>query len=172
MAAQSTLKEQENGSQVEEKTLFTWSGASRPFKRQTREFYITAISIAVLFSLILYIIDGIMPVLLIAAFAFLFYVLSTVEPEKIEYKITTYGIRIANSLTPWERFGRFWFSKRLGSEVLVFEVGGLVGRVELVIAEKDKPQLEKILKKYLLNEEATPTILDKSANWIAGKIQQ
>lgn len=156
---------------VEEKVLFAWSAASRPFKRQTREFYITAASIAVLFGLILFLIDGIMPVLLIVAFAFLFYVLSTVEPEKVDYKITSYGIRIANSLNPWENLGRFWFSKRLGSHVLVMEVGGLIGRIELVYDEKDKPEIEKILKKHLLHEEAAPSVLDKGANWVARKIQ-
>ncbi len=154
-----------------EKELFTWSAPSRPFKRQSREFYITALSVAVLFGLILYFIDGIMPVLLIVAFGFLFYVLSTIEPEKIDYKITSYGIRIANSLTPWENFIRFWFSERMGSHVLVLEVGGIIGRIELIYEEKDKPAIEKILRKYLLHDEAVPTVLDKGANWVARKIQ-
>jgi hypothetical protein len=176
MAAQdSTLKNEEEGSvhdQVAEKVLFEWSAQARPFKRQTREFYITAASIAVLFGLILFLIDGIMPVLLIAGFGFLFYVLHNVEPEKVNYKITNYGIRIAESITDWENIGRFWFSERLGSPVVVFEKSGFVGRIELVYDKKDKEKLEKILKKYLVNEEAAPTLLDKSADWVAGKIQQ
>lgn len=175
MAAQdSTLKERETGvhDAIAEKTLFSWVAQARPFRRKSREFYITAVSVAVLFGLILFLIDGIMPVLLIVGFGFLFYVLSTVEPEKMEYSITSYGIRIGNSLTPWENLGRFWFSERLGSDVLVLETGGLIGRIELVYDKKDKEKLEKILKKYMLHEEATPTFLDKTANWVAGKIQQ
>ena len=175
MAAQeSTLKEKEVSvhDAIAEKTFFEWSAQSRPFKRKTKEFYVTAASIAVLFGLILFLIDGIMPVLLIVGFGFLFYVLHSVEPEQVEYKITNYGIRIANSLTPWENIGRFWFSERLGSDVLVLETGGLIGRIELVYAKKDREKLEKTLKKYLLLEEAAPNFLDKSANWVAGKIQQ
>lgn len=155
----------------EEKTLFSWSAQARPFKRQTKEFYVTAASIAVLFGLILFLIDGIMPVLLIVAFCFLFYVLHNVEPDKSEYKITTFGIRIAGGLTTWEKIGRFWFSERMGSDVLVLETSGLVGRVELVIDKKDKETIQKMLKKYLLHEEAEAGFLDKSANWVAGKIQ-
>ena len=175
MAAQdSTLKDQDVGvhDQVAEKTLFEWTAQERPFKKQSREFYITAASIAVLLGLILFLIDGIMPVLLIAGFCFLFYVLYNVEPGKATYRLTNYGIRIADSLTIWENLGRFWFASRMGSDVIVLEKAGLIGRIELVYDIKDKDKLEKILKKYLLNEEAAPTILDKSANWVAGKIQQ
>lgn len=173
-AQESTLKDREIGvhEAIAEKELFGWSAKSRPFKRKSREFYVTAVSIAVLLGLILFLIDGIMPVFLIVGFSFLFYVISTVEPETIDYKITSYGIRIGSSLTTWDNFGRFWFSERLGTEVLVLETGGLIGRLELVYDRKDKEKLEKILKKYLLNEEVAPTILDKSANWVAGKIQQ
>lgn len=172
MAAQeSTLKDKEEVRYQEEKTIFTWTAAARPFKRQTREFYVTGLSIAVLFGLILFLIDGIMPVVLIVAFGFLFYVLHNIEPEKVEYKITTFGIRIAESLNPWDNIARFWFSQRMGSDVLVLETGGIVGRVELVINLKDKPTLEKALKKYILHEEAPISLLDKSANWVAGKIQ-
>jgi hypothetical protein len=170
----STLKEgKEVGvhEAVVEKTLFSWEAPVRPFKRRTREFYVTAASIAVLFGFILFLIEGIMPVILIVSFGFLFYVLSTVEPERAEYRITNYGIRISNSLTPWDNIGRFWFSERLGSGVLVLETGGLIGRIELVYDKKDKSQIEKTLKKYLVHEEATPTFLDKGANWVAGKIQ-
>lgn len=156
---------------VAEKTLFNWSAPARPFKRQSREFYVTAASVAVLFGLILFLIDGIMPVLLIIAFCFLFYVLYNVEPEKLEYSITNYGIRIATSLIPWESLGRFWFSSRMGSSVLVLERNGIIGRIELVYDKKDEKTLENHLKKYLLNEEIQPNFLDKSTNWVASKIQ-
>lgn len=175
MAAQdSTLKENEEvgvHDAIAEKSIFEWSAQARPFRRRTREFYVTAASIGVLFGLILFLIDGIMPVLLMVGFGFLFYVLHNVEPEKAEYKITNYGLRVSGSLIPWDNIGRFWFSERLGSDVLVLETGGLIGRIELVYDKKDREKLEKTLKKYLLHEEAAPTILDKSANWVAGKIQ-
>lgn len=167
-----TLKEkQEDSLYQEEKTLFTWVAAERPFKRQSREFYVKAASIASLVGLILFVIDGIMPVLLIVAFCFLFYVLYNVEPEKREYKITTFGIRIADRLIIWDDIGRFWFSQRMASDVLVVEVAGLIGRIELVIDKKDTEKIEKILKKHILHEEASSGILDRSANWVAKKIQ-
>lgn len=170
---QSTLKENEDSPRYqEEKILYTWTAPARPFKRRNREFYVTALSIAVLLGLILFLIDGIMPVLLIAAFCFLFYVLHNIEPEKMEYKITSFGIRIGDSLTIWDQMFRFWFSERMGSDVLVLETSGIIGRIELVVDKKDKESIEKLVKKYIVHEEAEPTLLDKSANWVAGKIQQ
>lgn len=168
----STLKNEDEPRYQEEKVLFSWTASARPFKRQSREFYVTALSIAVLFGLILFLIDGIMPVLLIVAFCFLFYVLHNVEPERAEYKITTFGVRVADRLTIWDDILRFWFSERMGSSVLVLETAGLIGRFELVIDKKDKDTVEKHLKKYVIHEESTPNILDKSANWVSGKLQQ
>ncbi len=174
MAAQdSTLKDSQTGVHdlIAEKVDFVWSAKSRPFKRKTREFYVSATSIVTLFGFILFLIDGIMPVLLIIGISFLFYILHNIEPELVEYKITNYGIRIGDYLTPWEKLGRFWFSERLGSDVVVLETLGLIGRMELVYDKKDKDEIENSLKKYILHEEATSNLLDKCANWVARKIQ-
>ena len=82
-----------------EKDLVIWTAPARPFKRRGRQFYVTVFAIAGIVSLILFLAEGIMPVILIISLVFLYYVLSTVQPEDIEYKVTTKGIRIANKLT-------------------------------------------------------------------------
>src|SRR3989344_1109885 len=87
---------------IPEKEIYTWRAASRPFKRRDREFWITIGAIAAIFGLILFLIEGVMPVLLIIALVFLFYILSTVEPETITYAITNMGVKIADRTTPWE----------------------------------------------------------------------
>ena len=153
-----------------ENDLFSWKAPGRPFKKRDREFWVSVIAIAAVVGFIFYIIEGIMPVLLVISLVFLFYILQTVEPQQIEYKITTWGVRIADRRTDWEFLGRFWFSKRLDSDVLVFSTFTLPGRLELVINAKDKITLKKVIASHLTEEEAPPTNLDKAANWVAAKL--
>jgi hypothetical protein len=153
-----------------EKELFAWAAPSRPFKRRDREFYVTIIAIAFIIGLILFFVEGVMPVILIISLIFLFYVLSTVEPESIIYKITNKGINVAGRETTWEFLSRFWFSKRFNSTLLVFETTRIPGRLELVVNASDKDDLRKVISKYISEEEAPPSFLDKSANWFSKRL--
>jgi hypothetical protein len=153
-----------------EKDLFSWKAPARPFKRRDREFWVTVVAIAAISGLILFIIEGIMPVILIIAVLFLYYIMSTVEPETIEYKITNRGVKIADRTTQWELLNRFWFTKRLGVDLLIFEMITVPGRLEFVVNAKDKEQIKKSVMKYIPLEEAAPTNLDKAANWFSKKL--
>ena len=155
---------------LKEKNLFTWTAPARPFKRRNREFYITLIAGSAIVGLVLFLIEGWMPVILIISLIFLFYVMNTVEPEKIEYKITNKGIKVADKLTDWGVLTRFWFSRRFDSTLLIFEIVRLPGRLELVVSPDEKEKIRKSLSKYLPEEEAPPSFLDRSANWFSRKM--
>lgn len=152
------------------KLLLEWSAPARPFKRRTRDFYVTILALAALFGLILFLIDGAMPVVLIIALLFLFYVMSTIEPETVAYKITEEGIKIGEDMNPWELFGRFWFSNRFGSDLLVIESTNLGGRTEIVLTKAIKPQVEETLSKYLVYEEVPASLIDKASNWFSKRV--
>jgi hypothetical protein len=156
--------------QEPEKLLFSWKAPSRPFKRRDRQFWTTTIIIASIFGLILFLVEGVMPVILVISLVFLFYVLSTVEPEEIEYQITNRGIKMADRTTVWNVLTRFWFSNRLKSHLLVFETTVLTGRLELVVDSKDKDRVRKIISEFLPEEKAPPSSLDRAANWLAKKL--
>lgn len=154
----------------EEKILLTWVGPARPFKKRDKKFYITVVAIAGLFSLIMFLAEGPLPVLLIVSVVFLFYVLSTVEPEQIEYQITTKGIKMAGRQTPWGDATRFWFTTRLGIDLLVLETVKFPGRLEVVVPEEKKRNIKDAVTKYLKHEQAPPSSLDKLANWFSKKL--
>src|SRR3990167_8157189 len=116
-----------------ERELIAWVAPARPFKRRDRQFYVTTFAIAGIVGLILFLAEGLMPVLLIISLVFLYYVLSTVEPEKVEYKVTNKGIKIAGKDTFWPNLTRFWFTKRMDQEMMVVETIFIPGRIELVI---------------------------------------
>jgi hypothetical protein len=153
-----------------EKLLLSWTAPARPFKRRDRDFWVTVIVITLIIGLILFFAEGFMPVILIISIIFLYYILSTVEPENIEYKITTWGIKMANKLNPWNNLNRFWFTKRFNDEVLVLEAYTLGGRLDIVIKKSDKEKIKSTLSKYLLHEEAPPSIIDKVSNWASKKL--
>ena len=148
-----------------EKLLFSWTAPARPFKRRDKDFWRTIVVITVIVGLILFFAEGFMPVILIISVIFLYYILSTVEPESIEYKITTWGIKMADKLNPWNNLGRFWFANRFDDELLVLEAYTIGGRLDLVIKKSDKEKIKKILSGYLLQEEAPLSFVDKAANW-------
>ena len=153
-----------------EKDEISWTAPARPFKRRDREFWVTVIAMAGVVGIILFLVEGFMPVILVISIVFLFYVLSTVEPENVEYKITSRGIRIGGRLTEWANMNRFWMSRRFNSELLVVETFILPGRLELVVDPEKKELIQKAMSKYLNHEEVPPSGLDKAANWIGKRM--
>jgi hypothetical protein len=154
-----------------EKDIYTWIAPARPFKRADREFYITIISMAVLVGIILFLVEGFMPVILLVSLVFLYYVMSTVPPENAEYKITSKGIKFSDKLTPWEVLNRYWFSKRFDHNLLVFETTKMPGRIEFVVLPEHIEEIRGALKEYLNEEKASPSQLDKAASWLSDKLQ-
>jgi len=165
-----TNSPKQTSKQESEKLLLSWTAPARPFKRRDKDFWTTVIVITLIVGLILFFAEGFMPVILIISIIFLYYILSTVEPESIQYKITTWGIKMADKLSPWGDLNRFWFTKRFNDEILVFEAYTIGGRLEVVINGTDREKIKDILSKYLLFEKAPPSILDKAANWFTKKL--
>jgi hypothetical protein len=172
----STFKEKPKGSVEErkqyepEKELLNWSAPARPFKRMNREFWVTIIAMAAIVGLILFFAEGFMPVILIISIIFLVYVLTTVEPENINYSITNRGVKIGEKTFEWENLIRFWFGKRFDSPLLIVQKYGIPDRLEFVINQDEKEKIKITLLKYLPEEEASPSSLDKAASWFSKKI--
>lgn len=153
-----------------ERELVVWSAPARPFKRKDRQFYTTVFAIVGLVALILFLAEGIMPVILLISLVFLYYVMNTVQPETVDYKITTRGVYLAKKVTEWNLLSRFWFSKRADSELLNIETFTFPGRMELVIPLEKKEEIKKAISSYLLEGEANSSALDKATDWFAKKL--
>lgn len=153
------------------KVLYSWSAPARPFKRRDKEFWTTVLAIVFLVSLILIFVKEFFLIAAVISLVFVYYVLSTVEPEKIEHKITNKGLIFAGQSYPWEALKQFWFSEKYGSRVVNFELReGLVGRLTLLLGEAEEKKLKEILLKYLIEEETTPNFMDKASVWLGKKV--
>jgi hypothetical protein len=168
--ADKSEKRENPNKKIPEKVLFNWEAPARPFKTRGREYWVSIISIAAVLGFIFFIIEGIMPVILIISLVFLFYVLSTVKPEDINYKLTNKGVKIEEKLTRWRNINRFWFGKRFDSSLLVLEIFTLPGRLELVINENDRKTIEEKLSEYVEHEQSPASGVEKAANWFSEKL--
>jgi len=172
----STLKSQESVPVEvlpvkEVKTLLTWKAPTRLFKKRDKEFWTTVLAIIFLISLILLFLKEWFLIATIFALAFVYYVLSTVSPEEIEYQLTNRGIRFAQAEYPWENFYRFWISEKWGQKILNFEGrAGFGGRLMLMLGNQDEDRVKEVISKYLLQEEASPTFFDKASGWLSKKL--
>lgn len=163
-------EEEQKSTLTPAKDIFSWVSPARPFKIRNRQFYITVFAIAGIVGIVLFLAEGFMPVILIISLIFLFYVMNTVPPENIEYKITSKGITIAGRVTEWNLLTRFWFTKRFDNELLVIETLNLPGRLELVIKPEDKETIKKELAKKIPEEEAAASVIDRASNWLARRL--
>lgn len=153
-----------------EHVLVTWKAPGRPFKRRDRQYFVTIFAIAGIISLVIFLAEGLMPVILIISLVFLYYILSTVPPEEIEYKITTKGIKIADKLIEWQLLSKFWMGHRMDNEVLFFDTFQIPGRIELVINSGIKNELEKEISAYIPLEKAPDSTIDKLTSWVSQKL--
>jgi hypothetical protein len=168
--AKSSLDSAQKPGSPKEEVLFTWKAVSRPFQKRGREYWITVVSIASLLAFILFLAEGVMPVILISSLIFLYYILSTVKPEDIEYGLTSRGLRVADVITTWNNLTQFWFTKRMGSDLLVVETTTFPFRLELVIDQEDILRVKRILADYIPEGKTSPTYLDKVADWVSKKL--
>ena len=154
------------------KILYTWKAPARAFKRRDKEFWTTIIAIVILVGLILFFVREWFLIATIISLTFVYYVLSTVEPEEMEYKISNRGIIYGSQTYPFETISQFWFSEKYGQRVVNFELqgGGLAGRLMILIGQGDEKMIKEILLKYLLEEEVKPGFLDKAADWVQKKV--
>jgi len=154
------------------KVLYIWRAPSRLFKRRNKEFWTTVIAIVLLVGLILFFVKEWFLIAVIIALTFVYYVLSTVEPEEMEYKITNRGIIYAGTTYLYESISQFWFSEKYGQKVVNLELrgGGLVGRITILVGKGDQARIKEILLKYLIEEEVKPNFFDNASKWLAEKV--
>lgn len=153
------------------KIFYTWKAPVRPFKRRDREFWTTVLAIVFLVGLILFFVREWFLIAAIISLTFVYYVLSTVEPEEGEYKIANRGLIYGGQTYLWENISQFWFSEKYGQKVINFEMRvGLPGRLTLLVGRGEEAKIKELLIKYLVEEEVPPNFLDKAADWLQKKV--
>ena len=155
---------------VQEETLLSWDAAERPFKKRDREYYTTIAIIVALLCVILFFAGQFLPIAVVISFAFVSYALASVPPSSTTNHITTFGIRAGGKLYQWKDLGRFWFTTKLGQEVLNVEHHHTVlTKIMVLLGNMKKESIGEVLSQYLPQEVPPPTWLDKASSWLQEK---
>ncbi|MGI5840941.1 MAG: DUF5673 domain-containing protein [Patescibacteria group bacterium] len=155
----------------EEVVLHEWEAYEREYKTRDKDFWITAIAILVIVSVIFLLLKEFFLVMALGSVLFLYYVLSTVPPEKVRNKITNRGVYFGDLLYTWDQLVRFWFRTSLGTEVMLLETNlKFPPQISLVIDAGDKEKIKKIVVKKIPLIESSPNFVDKANKWFGERL--
>ncbi|MFA6518119.1 MAG: hypothetical protein WCV93_00500 [Candidatus Shapirobacteria bacterium] len=155
----------------EEKVLVEWEAVERSYQERDRDFWVTAIALLVLVSVILFFIKEFFLIIALGSVLFLYYVLSTVPPGKVKNKLTNRGVYFGESRYEWGWLERFWFGKSLSSKMVHFETKLRFPRqISLVINPEDEEEIKAVVVKRIPLLEASPTFVDKVTKWFGERL--
>ncbi len=161
--------EHENTHDYDVRTLLSWNAPGRPFKKKTRQFYLSVLLLLFFFEVILFLFGQYELMMVLLALAFLSFALSLVPPHDFHYKITTQGIKVEDYFYIWGELYDFYFKRIEGVDVLVVRTKDLLpGELKISIGDLSREHLRKVLVQYLpFREYIHPTFMEKSADWLA-----
>lgn len=155
----------------EEKVKYEWEAPERAFQKRNRDFWVTIVAILVLVSVILFFIKEFFLIIALVSVLFLYYVLSTVPPQNVKYKITNRAIYIGEARYEWELLPRFWFKKNLSTDMIHFEtILRFPRQISLVIHPQDEAKIKEIVVKIIPMVEDSPKFVDKLTKWGISKL--
>lgn len=153
----------------QERELVVWKAMERPFKARDRQFFTTAMVIAMLVGVILLFAREWMLVATLAAGVFAYYVWSTVPPQEVEYKITSRGVRMHNQLYTWAEMARWWVEEKWGYKLLAVDVPASFPKRLYLVMTDNESQVKEAMGKYVLMEKPAETSMDRAGKWLTEK---
>jgi hypothetical protein len=154
----------------QEKTLVTWRGLGRPFKKFNWEAMAVPTVIAILVGVILLVAGEWMLIVVVAALVFAVYMWSTVAPEEVEYLLTNKGLRMFSRLYEWPTMTRWWLEEKWGGRYMAIESWVVpMGKLYVPIEAKKEGEILAVMEKYLVKDRPADTAMDKMGKWVAEK---
>lgn len=155
---------------MEEKVLFEWKAMDRPHKKWSKDFYSTVIVLAFLVSVILFFIEGLLPVLVVWAIVFAMWQMNKVEPKETTYAVTSWGLKTDERTFRWEEMNSYWFEDKWGSRLLRVLTNRVPWQLILVIEKKDETKLKKLIGEHVMYEVPKKTWMDRVVKWFGEKM--
>ena len=152
-----------------EKKILDWESYDRPHKVWGKEFYSSVIVIAFLVSVILFFIEGVMPVVVVWSLVFMLWAMNKTEPKLTNNKMTTWGLRSTDKLYSFEEMNQFWFETKWSTRLLRINLSQSPWHVVFVISENIEDKIKEELSKRVPFMEPVPTAIDKFTKWLGEK---
>ncbi len=167
--AETALDYLQNHVPTEVKTLLAWTAPGRPFKKRTKQYYLTSLLIMLFVEILLFLFSQYMLMLVVLSLVFVSFALATVPPRDFHYRISTEGITVEDHFFLWQELYDFYFKKRNGIEVLHVRTHALIpGELTITLGDINGEHVKSVLLPFLpYREYIKPTFMDKSADWLS-----
>ncbi len=152
----------------EVRTILEWTAPGRPFRKRSKQYYLTSLLIMVLVEFILFLFSQYLLMLVVISFVFVAFALVTVAPSNFKYRISSEGVTVEDHFFLWQELYDFYFKKREGIDVVHIRTHSFIpGELTLTLGEIDREHIKSALLPYLpYREFVRPTFMDKSADWL------
>ena len=150
------------------KTLLSWSAPGRPFVKRGKQFYSTAILIALLLSVIAFLFSQYVLILVIFSLLFVGFAFAMVPPKNFHYRISNQGITLEDHFYLWKELYDFYFKRRDGADILYVRTKDFFpGALIITLGSMPKEHVRQIMVTYLpYREFVKPTMVEESADWL------
>ena len=150
-------------------TLLAWDGPGRPFRKRGKSYFSSALLLALLTEIILFLFAQYMLMLVVVALVFLAFVMAIVPPHDFHYRISTEGIQVENHYFLWQELYDFYFSKVHGIDVLHIRTKTIFpAELTVTLGTISPAHIKTILLPYLpYREYIEPSFIEKSATWLS-----
>ncbi len=150
------------------KTLLAWTAPGRPFKKRTKQYYLTSLLIMLFVEIILFLFSQYMLMLVVLSLVFVAFALASVPPRDFHFRISTEGVTIEDHFFLWQELYDFYFWNRQGVRVLHIRTHAFIpGELTITLGDVSEDHVKSILLPYLpYREYIKPTFMDKAADWL------
>jgi hypothetical protein len=163
-------EEKENSENSQHGTYpLEWTAPGRPFKKRSKQFYLTALLIMLLVEIILFLFSQYLLMVVIVSLVFVGFVLATIPPKDFKYRISSEGVMIEDGFFIWQELYDFYFKNRDGIKTLHLGTHAfLPGELIVTLGGMDEEKVKQALLPYLpYREYVKPTFVEKSADWLS-----
>ena len=160
-------EEEKENTHVENAPL-QWIAPGRPFKKRSKQFYLTALLIMFLIEVILFLFSEYLLMVVVVSLVFVAFSLAAIPPKDFHYRISDEGIMIEDGFYIWRELYDFYFKNRDGVKTVHLGTHAfLPGELIVTLGDMDEEKVKEALIPYLpYREYVKPTMVEKSADWL------
>ncbi len=151
------------------RTLLSWTAPGRPFRKRTKQYFLTSLLIMLLIEIILFLFSQYVLMVVVVSLVFVAFALAIVPPINFIYKISTEGITIQDHFFLWQELYDFYFKKIEGIKVLHIRTHAFIpGVLAIPLGDLDEEHIKTVLIRYLpFRETVQETFTEKAGDWLS-----
>lgn len=150
-------------------TILEWSAPGRPFKKRTKQYYLTALLIMLLVEIILFLFSEYLLMMVVLSLVFVAFALNLVPPKNFHYRISSEGITVEDKFFLWKELYDFYFTKKEGYEAVHIRTEAYIpGELIITLGSEPEEKIKKALLPYLsFREYVKPSFMERAGEWLS-----